>query len=138
MHTKWQDPIIKRPWAITNYFTGCAFVDDTIWCFTSRKNMQQILNIVTEFYQINYININTQKTTLIVLNDKKTTNHQLKIKGEIIRDLKLGESERYLGVYLSIQDIKTVTTKILNQKINNILSKIKNKAITNKQAHYII
>ena len=138
LHTKWRDPITKRPRAITNHFAGCAFVDDTLWCSTSRNNMQRILNIATEFYEINDININSQKTTSIVLNDKKTTNHLLKIKGETIRDLEPGESERYLEIYLSTQGIKAATIKVLNQEVTNTLNKIRNKAITDKQAHYII
>src|SRR4051812_8923154 len=87
--------------------------------------MQSILNIATEFYEINDININSQKTTSIVLNDKKTTNHLLKIKEETIRDLEPGKSERYLGIYLSTQNIKVVTIKVLNQEITNILNKFK-------------
>ena len=98
MHTKWKDPTTRRPKAITNHFAGCAFVDNTLWCSTSRRNTQQILNIATEFYELNDIDINSQKTTLIVLNDKKTSNYQLKIKEEQIRDLESGQSEHYLDI----------------------------------------
>ena len=100
--------------------------------------MQAILNIATEFFDLNDIEINSSKTTSIVLNEKRTTNHTLTIKRQQIRDLQPGEKERYLGIYLSTQGIKQPTTSIIEQEINNTLQKIKRKAITDKQAHYIL
>src|SRR4051812_28908007 len=100
--------------------------------------MQQTLDIASEFYQINNIDINTNKTISIVLNDTKATNFQLKIKHQLIQHLDIEESERYLGIYLNHQGIKNPTMAIINREIVNTIQNIKRKAITDKQAHYII
>src|SRR4051812_4445658 len=87
---------------------------------------------------MNDIKINTDKTLSIILNDKKTKNHTLKICGERIQDLPLGASTRYLGIYLRTTGIKALTINIISNEINYITKSISTKAITNKQAHYII
>src|SRR4051812_12540389 len=100
--------------------------------------MQKILDIIGEFYIINNISINHQKTISIVLNDKKATNYQLTIQKQLIQNLLPGAHIKYLEIYISTQGIKIPTTIIISNEINNILQMICTKTIIDKQAYYII
>ena len=135
---KWHVQKINLTIFITKFQGGFAFVDDTIWFSHSRKTMQKILDIASEFYHINDIDINNQKTISIILNDKKATNHSLTIQNQPIQNLLPGESTWYFGIYIDTQGIKSPTITILSNKINNIIQMTKSKAIINKQALYII
>src|SRR5207237_4380836 len=44
-----------------------AYADDTTWLARSRKEMQKIVDISSEFYELNDIEINSKKSELLVL-----------------------------------------------------------------------
>ncbi|KAG9286342.1 hypothetical protein G9A89_014508 [Geosiphon pyriformis] len=55
---------------MTSFFAAGAFVDDTIWVSSSQATTQCILNIASEFFALNDISINTEKTVTIPLNQR--------------------------------------------------------------------
>ncbi|KAG9302858.1 hypothetical protein G9A89_022274 [Geosiphon pyriformis] len=63
---------------------------------------QHILNIVSEFFQINDISINNKKTMAILINSK-ISNSFLFISGSPITIAKKEKSYQYLGIFFSIE-----------------------------------
>ena len=52
------------------YVSVSAFMDDTTWIAPNQKQLQQILNTATQFYKINDIHINPDKSQLMIINGK--------------------------------------------------------------------
>src|SRR4051812_22150579 len=99
--------------------------------------MQSILDLVLEFYKINDIEINTQKSAAVIINGKNTTTI-LTLQNETIPILTPGEEIRYLGIFVSSEEINKLIIVKVEEEIRLIINKIIFKAITNKQAHYLI
>ncbi|KAG9305497.1 hypothetical protein G9A89_006467 [Geosiphon pyriformis] len=83
----------------TSFLAVGAFVDDTIWVGSSHASMQYILNITSEFFVVNDISINNDKTVAISIN-QGIKNVLLLINGSLILIAKKGESHQYLGIFL--------------------------------------
>jgi len=82
-----------------------AYADDTTWIARSKKEMQKIIDISTEFYELNDIELNSRKSELLVLNHKTKNKEQDNIPKirlgklkEIVRAKKGKEAIRHLGV----------------------------------------
>ncbi|KAG9294107.1 hypothetical protein G9A89_021466 [Geosiphon pyriformis] len=74
---------------LSSYFAAGAFVDDTIWVGSSQSATQHILDIASEFFRINDILINNDKTIAILINCK-VGNPTLFISGSPISVAKKG------------------------------------------------
>ncbi|KAG9299149.1 hypothetical protein G9A89_020462 [Geosiphon pyriformis] len=53
---------------LTSFLATGAFVDDTIWVSSSQTATQHILNVVSDFFHLNDISINNDKTVVIFFN----------------------------------------------------------------------
>ncbi|KAG9302790.1 hypothetical protein G9A89_009567 [Geosiphon pyriformis] len=65
---------------LSSFFAAGAFIDDTIWVGSNRAATQHIFNIANEFFQINNIFINNDKTVAIPINSK-VSNPSFSISG---------------------------------------------------------
>ncbi|KAG9304517.1 hypothetical protein G9A89_020081 [Geosiphon pyriformis] len=54
----------------SSFFITSAFVDDTIWVGSSQMATQHILNVASEFFRVNDISINNDKTVAISINSR--------------------------------------------------------------------
>ncbi|KAG9291556.1 hypothetical protein G9A89_021975 [Geosiphon pyriformis] len=61
---------IETSGGMTFFFAAGAFVDDTIWVGNGQASMQHIFNVASEFFLINNININNEKTIAIFINKR--------------------------------------------------------------------
>ncbi|KAG9301979.1 hypothetical protein G9A89_021023 [Geosiphon pyriformis] len=84
---------------LTLFFAADAFVDDIIWVGSSQAATQHILDIASEFFRINDILINNDKTVAIPVNCQVETPY-LTVSGLPISIAKKGEPYHYLGIFL--------------------------------------
>jgi hypothetical protein len=84
---------------ITTCTTTCtAFMDDTTLISNNAANIQQICDISSTFFQLNDIQINTDKSHLIVIN-KKEHQTRIKVQQHNITVLPPSQAIRILGVW---------------------------------------
>jgi len=129
-----------------NYVNHLAFVDDTVWIANSKESATAILHIANRFFSTQDIEINPQKTELLIVKKHTRTQPQTTTTSPI--KLPFGNSEitasrpntphRYLGVWISDTNDNKHTVKLLNTEIDLMGKAIKNKPLTDKLTSYII
>ncbi|KAG9301763.1 hypothetical protein G9A89_003310 [Geosiphon pyriformis] len=82
---------------LTFFFAAGTFINDTIWVGSSQSATQYIFDIASEFFQINDISINNDKTVAIPINNR-ISNSSLFINNSSISIARKGESHQYLGM----------------------------------------
>ena len=114
-------------------------MDDTTWLASSQQELQQITETAEEFYKINDIQTNPQKSNLLIINgtdqDRQTG---ISLKGELIHGEPPEAPVRILGIWHSAKGNKKYQIDLIKQKITCTNNLIKTKFITDKQARYII
>ncbi|RHZ54554.1 hypothetical protein Glove_426g87 [Diversispora epigaea] len=113
-------------------------MDDTNWITPNKQNIEEILTIANEFYQMNDITINKSKSYLIAIN----ANSQSKSEGLLMGDETLypvakDYPVRSLGVYVTENGSKQFQKDRLKKLTNYMANILKGKPITDKQAIYI-
>ena len=86
---------------MTIYLGACTFVDDTIWIARSRATMEKILELASEFYDFNDIQINGQKTKVIAINQGENTNTTFSLTNQKIGEDTQDPFQRYLGIFIN-------------------------------------
>ncbi|KAG9286330.1 hypothetical protein G9A89_003832 [Geosiphon pyriformis] len=76
---------------LMSFLATGAFVNDTIWVSSSQVAIQHIFNVASDFFHLNDISIN---------NDKTVITPYLIISGLPISIAKRGEPHHYLGIFL--------------------------------------
>ena len=102
--------------------------------------MQNLIYIAESFFQINNIELNTKKTELLVINEKRNKEEKsvlFKEGKEKIVAKKKKEIARYLGVWLTAADIKTTIKKKLGIEIKQMANLLSRKKISIEQIKYI-
>src|SRR6185437_6859416 len=96
-----------------------AFMDDTVWHCESKDELQNILDDISELYQLNNIQVNPSKSDLIhITPNQKTLSNilpdttPLTFNNQPITPRKSNEIIRYLGIFL---DGKGSTKPTLNK-----------------------
>ncbi|KAG9307609.1 hypothetical protein G9A89_023174 [Geosiphon pyriformis] len=82
--------ILEKEAELSSFFAAGTFVDDTIWIGSSQNATQHILDVVGEFFQINNVSINNDKTVVILINSR-VGNPSLFINGSPISITKKSE-----------------------------------------------
>ena len=57
---------------LKTHISVSAFMDDTTWIAPNQNQLQQILNTATQFYNLNDIQVNPDKSQLLIINGKST------------------------------------------------------------------
>ncbi|KAG9295697.1 hypothetical protein G9A89_001714 [Geosiphon pyriformis] len=122
---------------ITSFFTAGAFVDDTIWVGSSQAATQCILDVASEFFVLNNISINTEKTVTILFN-QKVKDIFLTISDTPIAVAKKGESHHYLGIFLSMKGLSKPSLLKVHSDVHFFSNVVLRKAIFDKQFCYLV
>ncbi|GES81524.1 reverse transcriptase family protein [Rhizophagus clarus] len=127
--------------------SSSAYMDDTQWLASSQNNLEKILKIADSFYKLNDIQVNKEKSELLVR--YKQGRYRPKLKPHEPVTLRFGSdlifiisvspqsSIRILGVYFDERNTFQSTIKRINDKINELQYKYAKKRITDKHMIYI-
>ncbi|KAG9302330.1 hypothetical protein G9A89_008822 [Geosiphon pyriformis] len=122
---------------LTSFLAAGVFVNDTIWIGSSQTATQHILNIVSEFFRVNDISINNDKTVAILINCRVSSPHLL-ISGLPILIAKRGEPHWYLGIFLSTEDLSKPSLAKACLDVQFFTNLVLRKAISDKQFLYLV
>ncbi|KAG9299259.1 hypothetical protein G9A89_013907 [Geosiphon pyriformis] len=128
---------IKNGGGMSFFFAVGAFVDDTIWVGDCQASMQYALNITSEFFYINDISINNEKTMAIPINQgvKVAT---LGISGQPISIARKSEAYRYLGIFLSTEKLSKPSLAKVYLDVCFFVNRVLRKVIMDKQFFYLV
>ncbi|KAG9300150.1 hypothetical protein G9A89_010560 [Geosiphon pyriformis] len=121
----------------STFFTAGAFVDDTIWVGSSQAATQHILNVTSEFFRINDISINNDKTVAVLINSR-ISNPSLFISGSPISITKKGKSHQYFGIFLSTDGLFKPSLAKAYSDVHFFSNLVLKKAVSNKQFLYLV
>ncbi|KAG9307160.1 hypothetical protein G9A89_016988 [Geosiphon pyriformis] len=133
---------VKRQESICGYrlmsflATG-AFVDNTIWVGSSQAATQHILNIASDFFHLNDILINNDKTVAIPINCQVTAPY-LTISNMPIFIVKKGEPHCYLGIFLFSEGLSKPSLVKAHSDVRFFVNLILRKVISDKQFAYLV
>ncbi|KAG9289808.1 hypothetical protein G9A89_015388 [Geosiphon pyriformis] len=121
----------------STFFTAGAFVDNTIWVGSSQTTTQHILNVASEFFQINDILINNDKTVAIPINSR-ISNPFLFISSLPISIAKKGESYQYLGIFLLTDGLSKPNLAKAHSDVHFFSNLVLKKVVSDKQFLYLV
>ncbi|KAG9291305.1 hypothetical protein G9A89_021807 [Geosiphon pyriformis] len=104
---------------------------------SSRNTTQHILNVASEFFQINNISINNKNMVAIPINNE-ISNPSFFISGSPITIAKKGESHWYLGIFLSIKGFSKPSLAKAYLDVRFLTNLVLRKAVLNKQFLYLV
>ncbi|KAG9296172.1 hypothetical protein G9A89_014764 [Geosiphon pyriformis] len=99
--------------------------------------MQYALNIASEFFCINNISINNEKTVTIPINQGVKV-AALNISGWPISVVRKDKAHRYLGIFLSTEELSKLSLAKAYSDIHFFVNRVLRKAITDKQFSYLV
>jgi hypothetical protein len=125
-------------------FPGMAYMDDTNFLTNSKEELEEILRVADEFYNLNDIQINKDKSELLLRSSSYCYEESRKIQIQFgnhmmnILPTPKDNSIRILGVWFNAFNKREF---VLNQCINEIKTlsnnTLRRKVITDKQTTYI-
>ncbi|KAG9285559.1 hypothetical protein G9A89_006547 [Geosiphon pyriformis] len=121
----------------SSFFAAGAFVDDTIWVGSSQMATQHIFNVASEFFFINDISINNNKTVAIPINNR-VSSPSLSISSSPISIAKKGESYQYLGIFLSTEGLSKPSLAKAYLDIRFFTNLVLRKVVSDKQFLYLV
>ncbi|KAG9294995.1 hypothetical protein G9A89_017789 [Geosiphon pyriformis] len=113
---------------LTSFLAAGAFMDDTIWVGN---------NIASEFFRLNDISINNNKTIVIPINCW-IANLSLLISEMSISVAKKGEPHWYLGIFLSTESLFKPSLAKAYSDIKFFANFVLKKTISDKQFLYLV
>ena len=133
MTTKWPTNIsYNLTKEISHQQAVLAYADDTTWIAKSKEELQRIINISNEFYELNDIEINSKKSELIVMNpDKKKVEKEDQLAVIVGKNQnkvyakKESDLARYLKVWISSKRKLRLSLNIIRNEISRMCKAIK-------------
>ncbi|KAG9294532.1 hypothetical protein G9A89_008643 [Geosiphon pyriformis] len=119
------------------FLAANTFVDNTIWVGSSQNATQHILNVASEFFWINDISINNDKTVAIPINSR-VSHSSLFISSLPISVVCKGESHQYLGIFLSTESLSKPNLTKAHSDVRFFTNLVLKKAVSDKQFLYLV
>src|SRR6185437_7973052 len=110
-------------------------MDDTVWHCESKDDLQNILDDISELYQLNNIQVNPSKSDLIHISSNKTSFNTtqdttpLNFNNQPITPRKPNETIRYLGIFLDGKGSTKPTLEKIFSKVSQFIHIIQYKKL---------
>ncbi|KAG9286519.1 hypothetical protein G9A89_014685 [Geosiphon pyriformis] len=127
---------VESQTGLTLFLATGAFVNNTIWVGGSQATTQHILNVASEFFKINDISINNNKTVAILINCQISDSY-LTVNNSPIFVAKKGELHYYLGIFLSSNGLSKPSLTKVHSNVWFFVNLVLRKAILDKQFAYL-
>ncbi|CAB4384488.1 unnamed protein product [Rhizophagus irregularis] len=124
-------------------FPGKAYMDDTTIIAKNQTQLENMLAIADDFYTLNDIKINKEKSELLLKIEDKFFNYDIDIDIKFgtnimkIKPKQPNESIRILGVWFNIKDDKNFVIQQVKAEVKKLCETIKKKKLTDKQMQYV-
>jgi len=116
-----------------------AYMDDTVWIASNKKELQHILNLTSEFCQIVDIKVNPSKSQVIHINPSSMEKHTpVFVDAQPVYPMEKSVPVRYLGIWVSQSGSKKFQRETILNKIINACKILNWKRVTDKQIRYIV
>ena len=120
-----------------------AFMDDTTWITETKESLEEILKIADDFYNLNNIKVNKEKSELLVNipDEPYIYDHPITLKfgRERIRitPKKHKESARILDVWVNLDGDRKFVIQQCKNEVIRVANILKRKPLTDKQLLYL-
>jgi hypothetical protein len=123
-------------------FPEMAYMDDTNFITNTKEEIEEILNVADEFYNLNDIQINKDKSELLLRKPSCNYTEKIQIKfGQQVIHIKptpKNDSIRILGVWFNAFNQRDFIVKQVSDEIKILTTNtLRRKVITDKQTVYI-
>ncbi|KAG9284437.1 hypothetical protein G9A89_023694 [Geosiphon pyriformis] len=130
------DPLLCEA-GLTSFLAASAFIDDIIWVGSSQAATQHILNVASDFFYLNNISINNDKTVTIPINCQVTAPY-LTICGLPISITKRSEPHYYLEIFLFSNGLSKPSLVKTHSDVWFFTNLILKKVVSDKQFAYLV
>ncbi|KAG9286594.1 hypothetical protein G9A89_005362 [Geosiphon pyriformis] len=122
---------------LISFLAAGAFVDNTIWVGSSQAATQYIFNVASNFFRLNDISINNNKTVVIPINCQITAPY-LTINGLPISITRRSEPHHYLGIFLSSEGLLKSSLVKAHLDVQFFTNLVLRKVVLDKQFAYLV
>jgi len=137
-HTWTSDLTTMATSSLSASVSSLAFMDDTNWIASSKQDLESILEVAEEFYDLTRSALNKDKSKLLTTKSSNSTTIPLKFGSSTINIEPETGSVRFLGVWINSKRSPTFVKKQLAFDINRFVSLMRYKPLTDRQISYII
>src|SRR5215216_7453522 len=113
-------------------------MDDTNWIASNQMDLECILEVADDFYNLTRAALNKGKSKLLVTNFTSSSPVNLRFRSSSIDITPEIESVRFLGVWINSKHSQSFVKNQIRQDINKFVNSMKYKPVTDKQMAYII
>src|SRR2546429_2123332 len=116
-------------------------MDDTTCVTDSQPHLEEMLSIADDFYQLNNIKVNKEKSVLMAKQQNKKNMDPIALtfgnEQITITPTSYQESTRFLGVWLNLAGNRQFVIQQARDEVLSTINVLKTKFITDKQLLYI-
>ncbi|CAI2200041.1 15388_t:CDS:1, partial [Funneliformis geosporum] len=124
--------------SLSVHVPALAYIDDIIWLSQSKESLNSLLCIADSFYELNSIQINWIKSTLLSpFKNQNAVHFQLLTSALNLIPAKYNSSIRYLGIWISMSNNKQFIQKQVQLDLHTATHALRSKVLTDKQIIYI-
>src|SRR5215216_2837495 len=129
---------IESHHSLSTHVPALAYMDNTLWLSQSKESLNSMLRIADSFYELNSIQVNWTKSTLLSpFKNQNAVHFQLPTSALNIIPAKYNSSIRYLGIWISISNNKQFIQKQVQLDLHTATQALRPKVLTDKQIIYI-